>query len=141
MMKKQAGQGLIETLITILLIAISVIALVRFQNYLAYTNSLTRQYNDAGILALEKIESLRDFQVINNTGGYTSYQSIVSGTGTSAGTTATYTLTWTVTANTNPTYKNIDITVSWTDRNNTARSVRFITRVAGVDPGYSASIM
>lgn len=141
MFKNKKGQGLIETMITLLLISVSVIALIRFQNYLAYDNSLAQQKNEATILAIQKIESLRDFQVLNNTSGYTSYQGVASGSSTSTGTNATYTITWTVTANTNPTYKVIDVTVSWTDRYGSAQSIRFISRVAGIEPGDSAAVM
>jgi len=135
------GQGLIETLITLLLISVSIIALIRFQSYLAYSNSITQQTSEGSLLAVKQIESLRDFQVLNNTPGYTSYQGIASGTGTSTGINATYTITWTVTSSANPTYKTLDVTVSWTDRYNNAQSVRLITRVAGIDPSYSSSIM
>lgn len=135
------GQTLIEALVTLVFIAIGVIALIRFQNYLSYDNSLSQQKGNATILAQSKMESLIDFQVLNNTSGYTSYQSIASGSSTSAGTTTTYTITWTVTTNTNPDYKTITVTVSWTDRRNTAQSVTLVSRVAGIQPSNSAAVM
>lgn len=135
------GQGLIETLIALLFIAVSVIALIRFQNYLAYSNNITQQQADATILASKQIETLRDFQVLNNTNGYTSYQSIASGTGSFTGINTTYTITWTVTPYTNPTYKMIDVVITWTDRYNNSQSVELITHVAGIDPSYSSAIM
>lgn len=141
MKKYVVGQTLIEALVTILFISISVIALIRFQNYLSYDNSLSQQKADAITLAQSTIENLRDFHVLNNTSGYTSYQSIASGTSSSTGTTATYTITWTVTASTNPTHKEIDVTVSWTDRRGTAQSVRLISDVAGIEPANSAAVM
>jgi Tfp pilus assembly protein PilV len=141
MHRRSSGEGLLETMATLVLIAVSVLALIRFQNYLAYTGSTTRQQSDATILAINQIEKLRDFQVINNTSGYTSYQSIASGTSTSSTATTTYTTTWTVTPFTNPNYKTIDVTVSWTDRYNTAQSIRLTSMVASLDPAFSASIM
>lgn len=136
-----SGQTLIETLVTLLFIAISVIALIRFQNYLAYDTSLAQQKAEATILALKEIETLRDFQVLNNTSGYTSYQSIASGSSSTTGANATYTITWTVSSYTNPTYKNIDVTVTWTDRYNNSQSVELVTNVAGIDPSTSSTIM
>jgi hypothetical protein len=118
-----------------------VIALIRFQNYLAYDSNVAQQKADAVIIAINKIESLRDFQVLNNTTGYTSYQSIASGSSTTSGTSTTYTVTWTVTNFTNPTYKNIAVTVSWTDRRGVTQSIQQITRVAGIEPQNSAAVM
>lgn len=139
-MKNRRGQTLIESLMALLFIGISVVALIRFQNYLAYDNSLSQQYGTATMLALSEIESLRDFQVLNTTAGYTAYQDIVSRSSTFSGTTASYTITSTVSAFTNPTYKAIDVTVSWNDRYGTARSVRQITDVAGIEPQLSAAV-
>lgn len=134
------GQTLIEVLVSLLFITAGAIALIRFQNYLAYDTSLTRQKAEATLLAVSRIESLRDFQVLNNTTGYTSYQSIVSGSASSTGS-AVYTITWTVTSFTNPTYKNISVLVSWTDRYGTTQSVRQVTNVAGIEPQNSSVIM
>src|SRR3990167_110959 len=116
MRNNKNGQTLIETLVTLVFISIGVIALIRFQNYLSYDTSLSQQTEDATIIAQSTIETLRDYQVLNNTTGYTSYQSISSGTSTVTSVTTTYTVNWAITSTTNPTYKNIDVTVSWTDR-------------------------
>jgi type IV pilus assembly protein PilV len=132
------GQGLIEVMMTVLIIAGCVLALARFQSYLAYSNSLANQQYTATQLAYSKIESLRDYSALSGTN---SYANIASGTSTTTGTTATYTLTWTVTSFTNPTYKTIDITVSWNDRYGTSRSVRLVSRISSIDPGYSSTIM
>jgi Tfp pilus assembly protein PilV len=138
---KHNGQTLVEVMITLLFISISVISLIRFQNYLAYDNSLAQQRGDATVIAQSTIENLRDYQVLNNTSGYTSYQGISSGSSTVSGATATYTVTWTITTTANPSFKRIDVTVSWTDRNNAAQSVRLISNVAGIEPANSASVM
>lgn len=142
MMKKyMKGQTLIEALVTILFISITVIALIRFQNYLAYDNSLSQQKADAIMLAQSTVETLRDFHVLNNTSGYTSYASITSGSSTSTGTSAVYTITWTITSSTNPTHKTVDVTVTWTDRRGTAQSVRLNSTIAGIEPANSAAVM
>jgi type IV pilus assembly protein PilV len=139
-MKKLTGQTLVEVMISLVILAIGVLALVRFQNYLAYDNSLAQQKNEATIIAVRDIETLRDFQVLNTTTGYTAYSSIASSTTSVSGTSATYTVTRTVTANTNPAYKAVNVVVSWTDRYNNAQSVTFSTNIAGIDPQYSSSI-
>lgn len=141
MKKTLTGQTLVETLVTIVFISMAVIALIRFQNYLSYDNSLSQQTATAITLAESEIETLRDFQVLTTTSGYTAYSSIASGSSTNNGTSAVYTITWTVTSYTNPTYKNISVTVSWTDRRGTAQSVQLVTNVAGIQPANSAAVM
>lgn len=139
--RKVSGQTLIEVLITVVFITIGVIALARFQNYLSYDNSLSQQYGDATLLAQSKLDQLREFQVLKNTTGYTSYESIASGSSTTTGTSATYTITWNVTTSTNPDYKQATVTVSWTDRRGITKSVILVSNIAGVDPAYSSAVM
>lgn len=139
--KKSKGQTLVEALVTLLFIAIGVIALVRFQNYLAYDNALSRQKADATAIAQSQLETLRDFQVLNNTTGYTSYESITSGNTTVSGSSATYTVVWNVTTNTDPDYKDVTVTVSWTDKNGISQSVVLTSRIAGIEPANSAAVM
>lgn len=138
---KYRGQTLVEALVTLLFIAVGVVALVRFQNYLAFDNSVSRQKADATAIAQSRMETLRDFQVLNNTSGYTSYESIASGSAVVTGSTATYNVAWTVTTNTDPDYKDVTVTVSWTDRNGGSQSVVLNSRIAGIEPANSAAVM
>jgi Tfp pilus assembly protein PilV len=140
-LKNLSGEGLIESLICMLLIFGSIIALMSFQSNIAYNDDVSAQTTDAVMFAINELENLRDFQVLNTTPGYTAYTSIVSSSGSSTGMNTTYTLVWTVTANTNPTYKNINVTVSWTDRRSVSHTVKMSTDVAGIDPSYSSSVM
>lgn len=141
MMKKIVGQTLVEALVTVVIVALGVIALVRFQNYLSYDNSVAQQTSQAQIIAQSTIENIRNFQVLNNTSGYTSYASISSGTSSVTGVSATYTVTWTVNTFTNPSYKRITVVVAWTDRRGTAQSVTLISNIAGIEPANSAAVM
>jgi Tfp pilus assembly protein PilV len=137
-LNRQRGIGLIESVVTLLIIAGSAIALLRFQNYLAYSSNLTQQQSNAVQLAVNQIEVLRDYSALSGTN---SYANIASGTSTATGASATYTLTWTITTNTTPSYKIIDVVVSWTDRYGVARSVEQTSLVAGIDPTFSILIM
>lgn len=133
-----SGQGLIEIMMTLLIIAGCVIALLRFQNYLAYSNGFANQQATATQLAISEIETLRDYSALTGTG---SYANIASGSSSYTGPSATYTITWTVTSFNNPTYKTIDVTVTWNDRYGASQSIRLTTNVAQLDPSYSATIM
>ena len=129
---------MIEVMMTLLIIAGCVIALVRFQNYLVYSNSVANQKSTAYQLALNQIETLRDYSALT---GSNSYANIASGSSTNAGVSATYTITWTVASYVNPTYKNIDVNITWTDRYGGAQSERLITNIAQIDPSFSSTIM
>jgi Tfp pilus assembly protein PilV len=139
--KQQYGQGLIEMLIVVVIVASCCMALFKFQMTLRYRDSLALQQSDATILALNKIESLRDFHVLTPQTPYAAYQDIVSGSSSTAGMNTTYTLTWTVTTNASPRYKVINVSVSWTDIRNNSQSVQLTTELAGIQPIFSASII
>jgi Tfp pilus assembly protein PilV len=138
---RQAGQGLIETLIMTLIIFGTVVALLSFENTLAYNDSLTTQQNDATLLAANELEKLRDFQVLNPQVPYTAFSSIASGTTTSVGMNTTFTITWAVTQTASPLFDTVNVTVSWTDRRNVAQSIKLSTIIAGIDPSTSSSVM
>jgi|GEM_PF-1895713 Tfp pilus assembly protein PilV len=139
--QRQQGQGLIESLVIVLLVAIGVVAILNFQHYLSYSTNTTQQQSDAITLANSQIETLSDFQVLKNTSGYTSYEGIVSGSRNATVGNTTFTINWTVTTNTNPNYKTVNVTVSWTDRYSGAQSINLVSDIAGVDPGMPASFM
>lgn len=140
-MKLVSGYSLVEVLITVLVVSIGIIGLIRFQTYLGYDDSLSQQRATAVTLATSQIETLSDYQVLTAQTGYVDYASIASGSSTTTSGGASYTITWTVTPSTTPLYKQIDVVVSWTDRNGTAQSIRMVTYIAGTDPSYSAVII
>ncbi len=139
---KQQGQGLIETLVVMLIVSISVVAIFQFINYLNYSGSLTRQQSDANLVAIQQIETLRNFSVLNTTAGYVAYQGIASGSASAVTISGTsYTPSWTVTTTATPPYKVINMSVAWTDTRGANQSITLVTYVAGVDPGAAASFM
>lgn len=140
MLSSQRGMGLIETLLIVIFVAIGIVGIFKFQHNLSYSSHNTQQQANATLIGLNKLESLRDFQTLNTTSGYTAYSGISSGSSTQTVGNTSYSLSWTVTTNTSPAYKTIDITVSWTNRIGTSQSIRLTTRVASVDPLVSASI-
>jgi len=139
--KLQKGASLIEVLIALLILATGIVALVKFQGSLLQSRTLVNQRSVAVQLAESKLEELRHFSVIATTPGYTAYEDIASGTSSIAGVSAIYTMTWTVTENTNPSYKSITVTVTWTDPTGGAQSVTLNTIVGSVDPALSGTIM
>lgn len=138
---KLRGQGLIETLMVILFISASVVAMLSFQHYMSINTNVAQQRSIATNLAIQKTEILRNFSVVNTTAGSTAYADIANGTATNTIGNTTYTSTWTITNNTTPTYKVITMVVSWTDRNGTSNSITLVTNVAGIDPATSANVI
>lgn len=135
MLIQPKGQGFIEIMIALLIIGVGIVALSRFQNNLIHSNDLVKQQNEANSLAVNQIETVRDYTTL------VGYQGIASGSTTVTGVNATYTINWTVTPFTDPTYKDINLTVSWLDRNGTSQTIRLVTRVAALEPAFSADVM
>jgi Tfp pilus assembly protein PilV len=138
---RSCGQTMLEALLTILLIGLVSLAIIGFQNNLNYAGNITQQQNEALLLATKQIETLRNFQVINNTAGYTAYQNINNGTLTVNGLNTNYTIDWTVTTQTNPNYKTITVTVNWLDQTQQTQSIMLVTHIGAIDPAYSAAII
>ena len=141
MFRKQQGQGLTETLMITVLIGLTVLAFISFQNHLSYYTELAQQKAYANLLAKAKIETLRYFSVLNTTAGYTAYQNITTGNESNTVGNTAYTINYTITSNTSPTYKNINLTVSWTDRRGNAQLIRYVTNIASVDPSLAVTYM
>jgi type IV pilus assembly protein PilV len=137
----QKGVTLIELLVTLLILTIGIAGLIKFQMTYFYYSDLSKQRAEAVFLAKTKMDALRAFQTIPTTSGQFAYNDIASGSSTSAGNNATYSINWTVTTHTNPNYKTVNITVSWTDRRNATKSISLSSIIAQLDPSISGVVM
>jgi len=137
MQPAQQGQGLLEVLIALILVAFGILALIRYQTNLSLNQEVVRQISDATILAANQIETLSDYS------SQAGYNAIASGSAVnnSIATNTSYTVTWTVTSFTNPTYTAIDVNVTWTDHAGNARNLRLDSNIAWLDPAVTAGIM
>lgn len=140
MMNTQRGVGLLELMITLLVFSIGIISLFKFMSQYAYYYDLNKQRAEALVIAKNKIEALRGFEVIATTTGKVAYDDIVTGNATTVGNNASYTNTWTVTTNTNPDYKVVNEVVTWTDRRGSSQSLALSTMIAKTDPATSGLI-
>jgi len=134
----QKGIGLIETTIALLLIAIVIGSLIRLQIYISYSNGVNQQENTAIIIAKDKLETIKDYRSLT---GANSYASIANGAETVTGKNTEYTVTWNVTTWTDPSVKQIDVTVTWTDRRSTAHTIELSGRVQEENPSAPAQVM
>lgn len=133
--------GLIEVLVALLILAIGILLIVRFQGTTFENRAIINQRNEALQLAQSRIDQLRHYQVLDTTSGKVAYEDIANGSESVTKASTIYTVSWVVTEQTSPDYKVIQVTVTWTDRDNVAQSITLSTIVGRIDPSSSGVIM
>lgn len=151
--KIQKGIGLIEVLVTTVVVAIGLLAVASMQGRFMESSGESKIRSEARVLAEQKIEELRNN--ISQTGytaipGSASPGTTVQDAGNPiAGTNASFTRTWTIT-NVNPflpgspSRKKISVVVGWDangdgDTTDTDEKVNVVTEMAWIDPADSAN--
>ncbi|GAA4500014.1 prepilin-type N-terminal cleavage/methylation domain-containing protein [Pseudaeromonas paramecii] len=133
---RQTGFGLIEVMVAFVVIAVSAAALIKLQSLYLKTEGEAGSRESAILLAQSKLEDLRVFDTLSTTTGQLAYQDIGDNTGgqLSAGShtlgLTTFTLSWDVTdrflttpASALPEFKDVIVSVAWTDREGQSRSL------------------
>ncbi len=110
--KKSTGIGLIEVLITTVVVAVGLLSVASLQGDLLGGSRSNKTRSEAQALANTKIEQLRDTIEQANATGYTALASSAADESI-AGTTETFTRRWVVTNQTGPVRKQISVTVCW----------------------------
>jgi len=124
----QTGFSLLEMLITIIVLASGLLAIGSMYGAILNANTLSKQRSEAVVLAEKKLEELRG----------QSYASLVSATDTvtaasSSGSSANYQRSWSVvTASGGLAYKDVGVTVTWTDNKNQSQNIVLSTRISNV---------
>ena len=134
-----AGVGLIEVLITLVIIAGGVMAMSRLQGLLLTSAASSRQQSDASFIAQRVIEDLR-----SRDWGHASLAAGTPAATQVAGTTATYSVQYTVTdtgAAGQMQYKTVQVTVSWTDAQTQDRTYTASTRLQRIGASFSARLL
>lgn len=136
-----AGVGLIEVLITLVIIAGGVMALSRLQGVLVTSAASSRQQSDASFIAQRVLEDLRSRSWTD-----TSLAQSVSPVTLTAvsGATATYSVQYTV-ADTGAAgsmeFKTVQVTVSWNDAQGLVRTYTATTRLQRLGASFSARLL
>lgn len=114
---KSTGIGLIEVLITTVVVAVGLLSVASLQGDLLGDSRSNKTRAEAQALANTKIEQLRDTIVKTDATGTTGYTQLASSTANEsiAGTTETFTRSWVVTDQTGPVRKQVSVTVCWSD--------------------------
>lgn len=137
--KKQTGIGLIEVLITTIVVAVGLVAVASLQSDLLSGSGESKIRSEARALAERRIEELRNNI---NIGGYNAIAAGESTESDIAGTNATFTRNTTITDVASffagsGVRKNISVQVSW-GAGGAEETVNVVTEMAWTDPGDSA---
>lgn len=141
------GFTMAEALVGLVILALGLLSLARFQASMVESSGLTKARTAAINFGQDKVEELRNLinkgefiTVDTSTDPYTYSPGtlIAAGSDTRAGTNAIYTREWDI-SNTPTTsdeqYRaNIAITVTWIDATNTAQSIKLNSIIAWLDP-------
>ena len=161
--RPEAGFGLIEVLVTVLVISTGLLAYVALQRNVFREANLASAQVAATELALDKLDDLRGFTHLNAMAGKFAYQDIANDAGgaLAAGAVAvdsvSLTRNWTVTdywytgvnmapattaptGNPLPSFKLVTVTITWTDLNGVAQSLALSGTIAASDPQLIATI-
>lgn len=150
------GFSLIEALVALMILAIGLTGVVKLQTVIMGASALSQQRNEATHIAQDKIEHLRGYTRLSATPGELAYEDIGSSTAAESisGVNASYSRTWTVccadTASVvcppspcpaDHLWKEITVTVGWTDKDGDAHSVELETKIAKLDPANDAALL
>ena len=126
-------------MVVLFIVTIGLAAIVKFQSNYFYYYDISKQQAEAIVVANNKLESLRAFDVISTAVGHVAYDDIVSGSSTTTGNNATYTNTWTVVTFTDPNYKTVNCVVTWPNRRGASQSVTVSAIISQTDPVTSGN--
>ncbi|TRX02942.1 hypothetical protein [Candidatus Methylobacter oryzae] len=115
--KNSTGIGLIEVLITTVVVAVGLLSVASLQGDLLGDSRSNKTRAEAQALANTKIEQLRDTIVQTDATSTTGYTQLASSAANEsiAGTTETFTRSWIVSNQTGPVRKQVSVTVCWLD--------------------------
>lgn len=127
---QQRGFTLIEAMIALLVLAVGLLGLARYQSAVLKSSGDTKARTEALAIAEQKIEQLRSFST------EAGFDAMASGTGaTITGSNAVFTPQWVVAHITTPAvYAQVTMTVSWNDSRGVTQSVQLASYIGRNDP-------
>ena len=133
---RQRGFTLLQALLAFLALSLGMLALGRVQTHLRQSGDLARQQSEAVRLAQQEVEALRAFA------GPSGYSDIADRTAdvTPASSNARFTVARSVRTHAEPSYKAVQVTVSWHDRAGASQQVNLSTIIAGHDPAHVGAL-
>lgn len=127
------GFALVEAVITMLVLAVGLLALAATFLKLSRSEDVARQRSEATRLAVDQIEAMRAYTQIAVGANAVSWNGLASGEDTLA-TNGAFTRRWTFSGSSADTMRTLQVDVSWTDRSNEAQNVSMATVISRTDP-------
>lgn len=135
---QQKALSIIEVIVAVFIAAIGLAGIAKVY-YILNTNITHLDGELYAInLAADKVEYFRNYDSVSS--GTDAYNNIVSGSETNIIKNITYTTRWTVTTFSNPAYKLINISVNWTEKDNSNQSTSMQTIIAKFNPESSGDL-
>lgn len=159
--KASHGFSLVEALVAAVILGVGLIGLAKLQTVIMASSSLSQQRNEATQIAQDKIEYYRGYTTLPVTSGQLAYADIVDSASaeTVTGVNATYLRHWSVVeccfdsahaavcpaascaSTTTMRFKQLTVSVAWTDKSNKDHSVTLGTIIGKLDPNLDADLV
>ena len=144
-MRSQRGVSLLESLVAVVVLAASALAVAKMERHLRLGGDIARERSEALRLGSEDMEQLRSFAVVDAASAAHSYAAIGDDDATIDATTdrsahAVYRIVRTVDAATIPAAKAVSVAVQWSDRAGEAHDVVLHSYIAGAAPRYAGAL-
>jgi Tfp pilus assembly protein PilV len=128
------GFTLIEAVLTMLVVAVGLLAMGATFMKLSHSEDVARQRSEATRLVVDQVEAMRSYTQIANGGtGVVSWNGLANGEDTVT-TNAEFTRTWTLSGSPNDTMRTLRVDVTWTDRSDEEQTISMSTVIARTDP-------
>ena len=144
MQSKQRGIFLIEAMIALLVLAVGLVAVVKFESTLAAGASVAKQRTEATMLAQREIENLRAFVNLAAYDTYFAAGSPATLTRSASGENASYTITATLVDHNDAVrgrHANIDLKVAWNDQKGAPHAVHLVSSMARIAVASSGELL
>lgn len=128
------GFSLVEAVITMLLVAIGLLAMGATFMKLSRSEDVGRQRSEATRLVVDQVEAMRAYtQIAAGGAGVVSWSGLASGEDRIS-TNAEFTRRWTLGGTPADTMRTLRVDVTWTDRGSEAQTISLSTVIARTDP-------
>lgn len=135
------GFSLLEVLISLVVVAIGLIAIAKFQGNFLRSGSDAQARSEATHIAQQQVEALKAYTTLAQYDALLSVVDVESeGFVTVTGTNTEYSVTRTVATNTDPDYKNVAVNVAWTDTVGDQQSITLNSLISRSDPSMDGAI-
>ncbi len=145
--RRHAGFGMLEALVTLVVVAVGLLGLAGLQTTLTREADTSRQRGEATRLAQQRIEIIRSFQPIDHTAGPHGRRQFgwndlpADGSDTvDTGTNTVYTRHWSLGGTAADAFRPVSVAVSWTDRSGTPHLVALHSVIAKAEPAFSGGL-